>query len=359
MHAMKRMKCAPAVSSTLSLTLACLAVGGGAAAVVHADPVAFGRPVELYAHVLDPMMMSFAPNGDLFVGRENYGSGGGSNDAVAIHRVAAQTRAVTEFGAPIADPDAVLYDATGAFTGHAGSVLVGGSTPLHNGILSEARTNGTSATLTGPSLTFINPNDFAVAANGRAIFADFTRNDVKVITPTGVQSLFTVSDHPFNVAVDPHNGDIYTTAINGVMSRHNAAGNVITPTFATGLGEYDTVAVEPDNSLLRGVPADGGAGSGSGGGTGGGDGGGGVIVARDYSPVVYSIANGQLLRLDAAGHREVLGEGFGHIFDIGFGPDGALYASDFDSDRILRIVPEPSSLALLGLAMAMSLKRRR
>ncbi len=61
----------------------------------------------------DPERLSFAPDGTLFVGRDNTGSGGDYDDAVKIHRIGPGGSPVEEFGnTAITDPDAVFYDVT-------------------------------------------------------------------------------------------------------------------------------------------------------------------------------------------------------------------------------------------------------
>lgn len=340
----------------------------GLSSFALADPIAFGRPVEIYANVTDPMMMTFSPNGDLYVGRENAGSGGGANDAVRIHRILASDRSVQQFGPAVYDPDAVLFDHDGRFGGVAESVLLGGSTPTYRGIITSVRADGTSTQLLGPSTAFVNPNDFAISAAGRPIFTDISRGDVQVFQNGTATRLFSTPALPNCIAVDPHNGEMYVTMLNGVMSRHNADGSIISAIYAAGLGDQATVAIEPGNSLLRQQPIGGGSGGGGdGGGSGsggsdpgdpndGGDGGG--VIIRDYEPIVYSIANGDLLRLHPDGSREVLGTGFGPTWDLEFGPDGALYASDFLHDRVLRIVPEPATIMMLAAGALLTLRRR-
>jgi hypothetical protein len=64
----------------------------------------FARPevpraeTSVYAFVTDPVRLSFAPDGTLFVGRDNNGSGGDWDDAVKIHRVGAGGLPVEEYG---------------------------------------------------------------------------------------------------------------------------------------------------------------------------------------------------------------------------------------------------------------------
>jgi hypothetical protein len=89
-----------------------------------------GFTVSTYATVTDPVNLSFDPSGVLYVGRDNYGSGGGYIDAVKIHRIGVGGSPVVEYGASaIYDPDAVLFDAAGSLSGTPGSVLVSGQTP--------------------------------------------------------------------------------------------------------------------------------------------------------------------------------------------------------------------------------------
>ncbi len=92
------------------------------------NPVVNAAVTTVYANVTDPIQLAFAPDGTLFVGRDNSGSGGTAGDAVKIHRVAPGGSPVTEYGATaIPDPDAVAYDALGIVSGTPGAVLVGGS----------------------------------------------------------------------------------------------------------------------------------------------------------------------------------------------------------------------------------------
>src|SRR5689334_19297110 len=90
-----------------------------------AEPVVPGFGVTPYATVPDPTALSFASDGTVYAGADATGSGGGSGDAVKIHRIGAGGAPVEEFGvAAIPDPDGVLVDETGLVSGTPGAVLV-------------------------------------------------------------------------------------------------------------------------------------------------------------------------------------------------------------------------------------------
>ena len=75
----------------------------------------------------DPLGLTFGTDGALYVGRDNSGSGGGNADSVRIHRIAPGGGSHIQYGARATwDPDVVIYDAAGAYSGVAGSVVVGG-----------------------------------------------------------------------------------------------------------------------------------------------------------------------------------------------------------------------------------------
>ncbi len=291
-------------------------------AVVALVPAALAQPsvpgfeVAIYASVPDPVSLSFdAATGILYVGRDNDGSGGTNADAVRIHRVGAGGAGVTEYGAAaIDDPDAVLFDAAGtASEGAPGSVIVGGvNAGRSQGQLVAIRPDESVEPIDGPTTDYDNPTSLVVDGTGRVLMSDLRTNgsgQVLVVTgagaPTpliaiaGVGALF--------LAVDAQDR-IFVSKTDGTVAQYDAAGALLDASYATGLGGGPAIAV------ARG----GGFGS--------------ALYAIDRTA-------GSLVRVDALGTQTTIGTGFQDVRGMTFGPDGALYVSEFGNDRVLRIEP--------------------
>ncbi|MBI4323642.1 MAG: immunoglobulin domain-containing protein, partial [Chloroflexi bacterium] len=270
-----------------------------------AQPAVPNATTTIYARVTDPQSLSFAPDGTLFVGRDKSGSGGGSLDAVKIHRIAPGGSPVTEFGnVAIADPDAVAYDVFGEISGTAGGVIVGGATGS-GGRLSIISPDGTVTTLFGPSSSMVNPGDFVFDSAGRLLFVG---GDAKVWVMTNATPGVLISGltEPSSIAVDSL-GRILVSQVNETrVQLYSATGASIINTF---------VRTEAGAPLALGP---------------GGFWGMGVFCVN---------TNGDLLTVDLNGQATTFGTGFGGLTDSAFGPDGALYASYFESDVIWRIAP--------------------
>lgn len=273
-----------------------------------AQPAVPGAETTIYARVTDPVRLAFAPDGTLFVGRDNTGSGGDFDDAVKIHRVGPGGSPVEEYGdAAITDPDAVAYDSRGVISGTPGSVIVGGQQLNSNrGKIVAIQPDGNLLTLFGPTTYTFNPNWFVFDDNGRLLVTDNEGGKVWVMTNATAQVLANLP-RALAVAVDALNRIVLGIDGDRTLQLYSSAGVLLTSAFASAA---------TNSPLARGP---------------GGFWGTGIFCVS---------TNGDLLSLDLEGVPTKFGTGFGQPWDMAFGPDGALCASDFRGDLIWRISPE-------------------
>jgi len=282
------------------------ALGLPPSASILAAPVVTNFTTSIYAVVPDPLALSFAADGTLYVGRDASGSGGGSGDAVKVHRVAPGGSPVTEYGdLAISDPDALIVDLAGVVSGTPGAVLVGGVHPGGTtGKISKINTNGTVTTLFGPNTDLLNPSDFVFDQSGRLLITENNNGKVLVTTGAAPTTLFTLAQAS-RIAVDALNRIVVSTSASGggPLRLYTSGGALSNASFAT---------VRANSPLARGP-----------GGRWGTD--------------IYAVApNGDLIRLGLDGTTNKVGSGFADISNFTFGPDGALYASQFNADCIYR-----------------------
>lgn len=256
-----------------------------------------GFHVSIYANVPNPMKLSFAPDGALYVGRE-----GGSNNR--IHKVDPCGGSVAEFGPPQVDPDAVLFDASGRISGVPNSVLVGGG-----GILAAIFKDQTSAVIFNSG--FADVDDMKFDHQGRLVFSDdLPRVLVSKGGPPTV--LFSTPNRPSSIAIDDNNR-IFLSIADGTIRIYNADGTVADNAFATGLAGFDI--------YLALGPGEGG-----------------------FGKALYVLNGTELLRFNKRGEATTIGSGFsvGPASGTGFvfGPDKSLYVSDYSNNRILKITKD-------------------
>lgn len=275
------------------------APGAGVSSAVHrqastADlPVmAPGFRVSVYARVREPMKLSFSQQGSLYAGRQ---------PGERIHRIGPGGSPVAEFGPRMADPDAVLVDSAGTISGKRHAVLVGGG-----GILAAIYPTQSAAVIF--SSGFVDVDDMQFDRRGRLIFSDdLPRVLVSSGGPPAV--LFTTPSRPGSIAIDEDNR-IFVALADGTIRVYTPDGALADSAFATGLAGLDTYL-----AFGRG--------------------------AGGFGKFLYVLSGSTLLRFNMNGHRTVIGTGFqiGPSSGTGFtfGPDHALYVSDHQSNRVLRI----------------------
>lgn len=252
-----------------------------------------GYHIAAYACVPAPEKLSFAPDGTLYVGQP------GSVDR--IRRVPPGGGASVAFGPPQQDPDAVLFDAAGRISRVKHAVLVGG-----DGILAAIFPDQTSAVIFDAG--FSDVDDMKFDRTGRLIFAD---DAPQVLASAGGPPfvLFATPSRPGSIAIDADNR-IFVALADGSIRVYNRSGT-LAGTFATGL------ATGLNTYIVFGEGAGG------------------------FGRFLYVLSESTLLRFSANGKASVIGTGFDSRQASGlgfvFGPDHALYVSDYDNDRVLRI----------------------
>ena len=269
-------------------------------------PTVPGFTVELYADLNAPNEMSFDAAGNLYVGN------GASFDFIT--RIGPGGSPVVPYGnVGIDDPDSVLVDVAGAISGTPGSVLVGGGVP--NPKLSAILPDESVITVLDlPTNT--NPVGMQFDSTGRMVYGAGNPIGSVLAVSGGVATLLYDGspNHTTSIEIGPMDRIYIMWGLSLQLQIHDASGAVIDASFVTGLGAGTQIEFGP------GGP---------------------------WGTDLYALSDGELLRIDDLGNTVVVGTGFEtFVNDLEFGPDGALYVSDFLNDRILRIVPEPSTLVL-------------
>jgi len=264
---------------------------------------------EIYATWSDastkPIELAF-PTCPLYVGRDAPGS---SEPALRIYRVGQGGVSVEDFGDAIIDPDAVLVDSAGTFCATPGSVLTGGwNSSADTGTIWCIDPDGTTAALWGPTAVFHNPSSMILDNNGRLLFTD--KDDGKVFSSDGTfpTVLIPAVSQANGIAVDAAN-NIYVRDYGGTIRKYDENGGLLDGSFVTGLDTVSALALTFGFGGLWGTD-------------------------------LYTVSNGNLLRIGDAGAVTTVSGGFGAANSIAFGPDGALYAAKgadgLGDDAILR-----------------------
>ena len=272
----------------------------------HAVPAGPGLTIAIHDSLPDPLGLTFGTDGALYVGRDNSGSGGGNADSVRIHRIAPGGGSHIQYGARATwDPDVLIFDAAGTYSGVAGSVIVGGRpTGSATGVISAIRPDQSVVTLAGPSAGFVNPSNFAIDNSGRLLFTDFEGTGaVQQMTGGAPTPFFSPGTGNRDIVVHPTTGEIYLrNSTANTIKRYSSTGTLLA-TVATGI-----------------------AGTGMGFGTGG-----------IWGTSLYVTSGTRILRVNSATSRDTVASGFSNVVDLEFGPGGAMYVSDFAADKVYRL----------------------
>lgn len=318
-----------------SLSVMCVA---GLAVGVFGAPasaqVAPGFIIENYANVDQPRRMSFDPaTGDLYVGQ-----GDDTMQSPPINRVRASDRGVESWGSTLFDADSVFFDATGAFTGTPGAVIVGSGM---NGLW-VVNPDQSVSPLVVPLDGFVNPTDFIVDSRDELIFTDYEGGALReldhgALTVNTLEGGLSETVEAIEMGPD---GSVYTANRTGEIRLHDTTSGI-------------SAIVRDDDEDEREYR---------------------WMTAADERPgfadglLIWDAASTEILlfaNFDFNSEPVVVGSGFRGVKDLAFGPDGALYvSSDFgEGGSILRLtldpVPAPGALAALGGFLALGSRRRR
>lgn len=296
-----------------------LAIGLAPVAAQAVPLVPSGLHVGVYANVTDPATLAVAPSGVVYVGV-------GGVTAGRINQVGIGGSPVVPFGGVITDPDALLFDADGALTGTAGSVLVGGwvdPTPTQ-GQISFIEPGETTSPLFGPTSSFLNPTQFARDSTGRLLFSDSSLSKVfqsaaGAFPSELIQQPFASPGGINGVAVDPLDRIFVSNTSTGDISIYDSAGLELVESFVNIPGATHLM-FGPQN-------------------------------ARWNGDLFIFNQSGDVFRVDSGGSLTTFATGFVKAVAGEFSPDGeTMYVSDATANRIYA-VPEASTGLMLALGL--------
>ncbi len=298
---------------------------------IAADPgpsVSTGFTLGIFASVTDPFHLAFDSDGNLFVGRDNSGSGGKSADPARIHKVSPDGT-VALFGPLIDDPDGVIVDIDGTVatlgrdTVLVASLLQGSQSSTITEISSDGLSYSTLIGGTSPILT--NPQQLAFDSTGKLLWVNCgspTRvNTVGSFNGTtqGVFGTVDVNTCLGGIAIGP-DGQVFVSDFErGTVKLFDSAGTLLDPAFVTLLSKPDAMAFDTT----------------------------GLFGGKLY---VVERGNGQIRSIDPVnGDTEVFATGFNGPYGLAFGPDGCLYVSEFSTDTVWKICSSTTILVEIDI----------
>ena len=280
---------------------------------------------QVFAEVTDPFHLAFDSIGNLFVGRDNSGSGGSASSAARIHKVSPDGSTVVEFGDAIDDPDGLIVDIDGAVA------TLGPNTVLVASLLNDGSGNSritqispegsiTSTLVEGSPPALTNPQQLVFDSSGNLLYVNCDRSvgSVGIFDGSNLSVFGSVDVNTClgGIAVGPHGRVFVSDFDNGKVKVLDSGGNLEDSDFVVGLSSPDAMAFDTTGQF------------------------GGKLL-------VVERANGQIRSIDpATGETEVFATGFARPFGLAFGPDGCLFVSEFDTDTVWRICPAQVQVAV-------------
>lgn len=307
----------------LRATAAVLLLTGAA----HAEPTSRSLRFTPIATVPDMGRLAIHPiTGEIALGA----TGPGGPGAAQHVRILGLDGSITPIGAPVPDPDAVVWDTEG-LVGPSDSILVAGVGGLYS-----VTPGGATERLIPAGQDFFNPEALAFDLDGGLLMADYNAHRVQRLDPDGSFSTVLNTADPVNqlalsrvhglVAGDQRGAALIAESAGAVIAQ-NAEGFYTGIAFGDGSARWgdDLWAVDrTTGSLVRF-----------------GELGPAVIATGLFDGIAPEIA-------DRAPDAQ-----------IGFLPTGEMILALPASGEVFAVVPAPASLALLGAGALLTIKRRR
>jgi len=299
------------------LLLAALAAGI-VPTTLPAAPILLGQAATVYATATNPMELAFGADGSLYVGRD-------TNSNTYLQRVPAGGGAASSWGSrSVYDPDGLAYFDGNVYACGEGEVVSADA--------------GTGAMSQWVALAGRNPTTMTVDVSGDYgavgdVFVGSARHnsDIEWIPAAGRTPVTLVSSLDLFIprGLLFASGELYC-----VESSETKGIWQIGPTGALRFVDDGGFSWSQPSELAyhKGEDA--------------------FYVADADRGTIHRVPR-------AGGLPESIGEGFGEIRGMAFGPGGYLYISDVTSDVIWRALPEPTAAGLLAVGVLLILRRSR
>jgi len=204
------------------------------------------------------------------------------------------------------DPDGVLFDATGAFSGVANSVLVACSDLIGgSGVIYALRPDGSRFQVVGP-LQSLNNND-SMAFNSQNIFHVNVFPNHNIVRFNGLSPVVAVtlpaSAGGSMIAFDELDR-LWVASVDAAVRRYGS-NDILQATIPVGTLADPTLAFCPGGAMPKGI-------------------------------YVVNNRNGTLSRINEADQLVQVGTGFPRIYGITFDPAGNLYCVGYDTGEVFR-----------------------